>query len=138
LPRYHFPFSNFPHFIRTEILLFLPRAWKKFAFEENFPFLFPSSVHFFALISPKLQLLSTFLTFQATRSSVKYVKFSGPEEHVPGRATVDNLLRNASGIRAFSFSKVKRSTSPFFIFQYGKWGLRGKIGGFSRKRGKGT
>ncbi len=45
--------------------------------------------------------------FQATKFDIKYLHFPGPEEHIPGRRAVTDLIDGANfSSRAFSFSKV--------------------------------
>ena len=47
------------------------------------------------------------IIFQATQFSITYLPFSGPEEHIPGRKTVTDLIEKANiSSHTFSFSKV--------------------------------
>ena len=62
-----------------------------------------------------LLLYSLFLfPLQATQFSITYLPFSGPEEHIPGRRTVTQLIENANiSSHTFSFSKVNNHL-PYF------------------------
>ena len=68
-----------------------------------------------SLFSFTLTLLSFFLfPLQATQFSITYLPFSGPEEHIPGRRTVTQLIENANiSSHTFSFSKVNNHL-PYF------------------------
>ena len=47
------------------------------------------------------------ILLQATKFTITYLPFYGPEEHIPGRNSVDQLIEQANiSSQMFSFSKV--------------------------------
>eukprot|EP00095_Tigriopus_kingsejongensis_P005354 maker-scaffold34_size539781-snap-gene-1.9 protein:Tk05354 transcript:maker-scaffold34_size539781-snap-gene-1.9-mRNA-1 annotation:"hypothetical protein DAPPUDRAFT_306990" len=58
----------------------------------------------------------------ATNSDFSYVKFSGPEEHVPGRRLVENLIQGKKfSSKAFSFSKVYAAWETDEVISFELW-----------------
>ena len=50
------------------------------------------------------------ILLQATKFTITYLPFYGPEEHIPGRNSVDQLIEQANiSSQMFSFSKVRCS-----------------------------
>ena len=52
------------------------------------------------------------ILLQATKFTITYLPFYGPEEHIPGRNSVDQLIEQANiSSQMFSFSKVSVNLS---------------------------
>ena len=57
---------------------------------------------------PKKDSTNIFILLQATKFTITYLPFFGPEEHIPGRNSVDQLIEQANiSSQMFSFSKVR-------------------------------
>eukprot|EP00094_Tigriopus_californicus_P008124 TCALIF_07820-PA protein Name:"Protein of unknown function" AED:0.21 eAED:0.21 QI:2513/0.92/0.92/0.92/0.76/0.85/14/0/199 len=59
---------------------------------------------------------------KATKSDITFVKFSGPEEHVPGRRLIENLIQTKKfSSKAFSFSKVYAAWETDEVISFELW-----------------
>ena len=77
------------------------------------PLFLKATLAFFVFFYSYFTLLFLF-PLQATQFSITYLPFSGPEEHIPGRRTVTQLIENANiSSHTFSFSKVNNHL-PYF------------------------
>ena len=57
----------------------------------------------------------------ASKFYIKYRRFSGPEEHVPARASVEDVLRESGLSTAFSFVKVSSALPLLLVQVYAAW-----------------
>jgi len=104
-------------------------SWHQFANEKDFPillsdFLFSS---YGSQYKPNFKFESDLICnepaprIQATKFKLGYVTLDGPEEHIPARAAVTEVIRTANSPYTFSHSKVYAAWETDQIIGYELW-----------------
>jgi len=64
-------------------------------------------VYIIILHNVEMNYWTNLFILQATQFKITYLPFAGPEEHIPGRKTIEQLVTHSNfSSYAFSFSKV--------------------------------